>query len=194
MNRDDIRNKITGQFYQSLADSDVEITSVPQKELQAIINGLADGLVTALEAVGEADAALRAASPMAAAAPAPALEGAEVSGADDTLVEKSLWRGRPYMSIGVIYELTNQRIKIMTGVLSRQTDSVELIRVRDIQVKQHLGERMLNIGDITIFSEDVSVPEIMLENVTDPDEVHELIRNAVLEEKERRRLQYREEM
>ena len=194
MNRDDIRTKITGQFYQSLAESDVEITSVPQKELQAIINGLADGLVTALEAVGEADAAMHAAMPMPAAAPAPALDGAEPATADDTLVEKSVWRGRPYMSIGMAYELTNQRIKIMTGVLSRQTDSVELIRVRDIQVKQHLGERMLNIGDITIFSEDVSVPEIVLENVTDPDEVHELIRNAVLEEKERRRLQYREEM
>ncbi|MEM7533549.1 MAG: PH domain-containing protein [Chloroflexota bacterium] len=192
MNRDDIRNKITGQFYQTLAESDVEITSVPQKELQAIINGLADGLVTALDAVGEADAAMRAAVPVAAAAPAP--EYAEADGADDALVEKSIWRGRPYMSIGVVYELTNQRIKIMTGVLSRQTDSVELIRVRDIQVKQHLGERMLNIGDITIFSEDVSVPEILLENVTDPEDVHELIRNAVLEEKERRRLQYREEM
>jgi hypothetical protein len=30
--------------------------------------------------------------------------------------EQQLWRGRPYLTIGTVYELTSQRIRVMTQV------------------------------------------------------------------------------
>jgi hypothetical protein len=96
--------------------------------------------------------------------------------------------------LGTVYELTSQRIRILTGMLTNNVDEVELIRVHDTQVKQHIGERMLNVGDSHIFSDDNTSPELVLNNVQNPMEVRELIRKAVLEERSRRGLTYREVM
>ena len=108
--------------------------------------------------------------------------------------ETLLWRGRPYLTIGTVYELTTQRLRIIRGILGNQVEEIELIRVRDTRVKQHLGERALNVGDVTILSNDTTAPEIILNNVNDPLAVRELIRKAVQAEKERRGLRYREDV
>jgi uncharacterized membrane protein YdbT with pleckstrin-like domain len=108
--------------------------------------------------------------------------------------EVTLWTGRPYLTIGTRYQLTSQRLRIFRGVLGQQIEEIELIRVRDTKVKQHAGERMLNVGDITIYSADPSTPEVVLHNVRHPVEVRELIRRAVMDEKARRGMYYREDI
>lgn len=108
--------------------------------------------------------------------------------------EVLLWRGRPYMTIGRIYELTSQRLRVINGVVSNQIEEIELVRVRDTKVTQNVGERMFDIGDITIISGDVTTPVKVLFNVKDPVTVRELIRKAVYEERERRRMLYREDI
>ena len=108
--------------------------------------------------------------------------------------EVPLWRGRPYLTIGTIYELTSQRLRIIRGIVSNQIEEIELVRVRDTNVKQNVGERMFDIGDITVVSGDASSPTKVLYNVRNPVEVRELIRKAVFDERERRGLRYREEM
>ncbi|RME58594.1 MAG: PH domain-containing protein, partial [Caldilineae bacterium] len=113
---------------------------------------------------------------------------------DPAAEEVLLWSGRPYLTIGVRYELTNQRIRVIRGLLGRDYEEIELVRVRDTAVSQHLGERLLNVGDITIISNDPSNPEFVLHNVKDPMDVREMIRRATLAEKQRRGLHYREEM
>ena len=105
-----------------------------------------------------------------------------------------VWRGRPYLTIGTIYELTSQRLRIIRGVVSNAIEEVELVRVRDTAVKQNVGERMFDIGDITIFSSDQTTPTKVLFNVRNPVEVREMIRKAVYEERERRKMLYREDM
>jgi hypothetical protein len=71
---------------------------------------------------------------------------------------------------------------------------VELVRVQDIDQKQNVTERVMNIGDIYVRSHDPSKPEVVLRNIKDPLEVHEILRRAVLEARKRHRLSYREEM
>lgn len=105
-----------------------------------------------------------------------------------------LWSGRPYLSIGTRYELTSQRLRIIRGIFGRDFQEIELVRVRDTSVSQHLGERALDIGDVTVLSNDPQQPEVVLRNIKDPIEVRELIRTATLTEKKRRNLAYREEM
>ena len=156
------------------------VDAIPQAQLQAVVNALADGVFAALNGVeSEGDRGIAAA---ASANPDPAAE------------EELLWSGRPYLSIGIRYELTSQRLRVIRGLLGRSVEEVELVRVRDTSVRQHAGERALNVGDITIVSNDPSNPEYTLNNVTNPSDVREMIRRATLAEKQRRGLHYREEM
>ena len=199
MNEQTVRQVVTARFYESLAQSGVEVTAIPQPQLQAIVNALADGVFAALDAMEtEADHSIvktdsRSTDPVESdtASPAPASAAAI---ADHLEKEELLWSGRPYLSIGVRYELTTQRIRLIRGLLGRSYNEIELVRVRDTSVNQHLGERALNVGDVSITSNDPSHPEFTLHNVKDPMEVREMIRQATMKEKQRRGLHFREEM
>lgn len=180
MNRQEVRNTVTTQFYQSLAESGVNVDAIPQAQLQAVVNALADGVFAALDTIeSEGDRAI-----------APAAQQTGDPAAEEVL----LWSGRPFLSIGIRYELTSQRIRVIRGLLGRSIEEIELVRVRDTTVRQHVGERTLNVGDVTIVSNDPSNPEYTLNNITTPGDVRELIRRATMAEKQRRGLSYREEM
>ena len=79
-------------------------------------------------------------------------------------------------------------------MLGKDREDIELVRVQDIDQKQGIAERVINIGDIFVCSHDPSDPQVVLRNVADPLEVHEIIRRAVLEARKKYRLYYREEM
>jgi hypothetical protein len=179
MLKEDLQRKITTRFYQSLAASGVEITAIPQSQLQAIVNALADGLIEAIDILDDdADIPVQGAAHM-----------------DNTSDEEELiWTGKPYLSIGVHYELTSQRLRVVRGLLGRSVEEVELVRIRDTSVTQHVGERMLDVGDIEIVSNDPSRPIFKLHNVKKANEVREIIRKAVMAERNRRGFAYREEM
>ena len=199
MNEQTVRQVVTARFYESLAQSGVEVTAIPQPQLQAIVNALADGVFAALDAMEtEADHAIaeppsRTGDPGEGELTPPAPESYTAT-ADRLEKEELLWSGRPYLSIGVRYELTNQRVRLIRGLLGRSYHEIELVRVRDTSVTQHLGERALNVGDITITSSDPSHPEFTLHNVKNPMEIREMIRKATMQEKQRHGLHYREEM
>lgn len=207
MQRDEIRKIVTEQVYNSLTESGVQITAIPSGQLRALVEALADGLFAALAAVeqegdvpiieGPSTATTSVAATSAAAAvrrpPTPDAPSV-INPSGDHDEEVRLWHGRPYLSIGIRYELTSQRLRIYRGILGNQIEEIELIRVKDSHVKQHVGERMLNIGDITIISADPLTPEVVLQNVHDPIHVRELLRKAVLDEKARRGLYYREDI
>lgn len=108
--------------------------------------------------------------------------------------EALLWRGRPYLTVGTIYELTTQRLRVIRGIVGNNIEEIELVRVRDTRVTQTASERMFDIGDITVISSDASTPERVLYNVRNPLDVRELIRKAVIVERDRRKMIYREEM
>lgn len=184
MQQDAVRQIVSTQFYQSLAETGTQVTAVPEDQLRAIVNSMADGVFAAIAAVEDEEMA----------APRGAMAAHNNGGEYEEMEETELWRGRPYLTIGTIYVLTTQRVRILKGVLGKRVDDVELVRIRDIRVKQHPGERMFGLGDITILSNDQSNPETILHNVKQPLEVHDMIRKAMLAEKQRRGFSYREEM
>ena len=185
MDRNQIRQVVTSQFYQSLAESGVQVKSIPQNELQEIITTLADSIFAVFSAVDDTP---RGPVPTGqAGAPNPAAD-------DQSFEEKLVWRGRPYLTIGTIYELTTQRLRIIQGLFGQTVQEIELVRVKDTAVKQHVGERLLDIGDIIIISDDATTPQVVLNNIPNPVEVRELIRKATMEEKQRRGIRYRVEL
>ena len=187
MQRDEIRKIVSAEFQRSLAETGTQVTAVPANQLEAIVGAMADSVFAAIAAMQDEDFG----QPAVASRSAVPVGGSEMT---ENVPEQQLWRGRPYLTVGTVYEVTSQRIRVIRGLLGNTIDEVELVRVRDTRVKQHLGERMLDVGDITIMSTDPSNPELVLNNVKNPMEVRELIRNAVIKEKDRRGLRYREDM
>lgn len=192
MNRDQFARVVAAQANDALARSGMTISALPAEQTQALINAIAEGVFHAL---GELLDENEAAAPMAAAArsvPPPAQAAPPTAPAQAEEVQ--LWRGRPYLTIGTVYELTSQRLRVVRGLLGNIIEEMELVRVRDSKVTQSAGERLLNIGDITVVSADATTPQILLRNVSNPVEVRELIRKAVQDERQRRNLYYREDI
>ena len=195
MQRDEIRKVVTEQFYNSLTASGVQVTAIPSGQLHVIVEAMADGVFAAIAAV-EQEGDLPTPSPVAATATRPPTpdEPGLPNPAGDTAEEVVVWHGRPYLSIGTRYELTTQRLRVYRGILGNRIEEVELIRVKDSKVNQHMGERNRNMGDDRIFRAHPPPPEITLKNTHDPIDVRELLRKTVMNEKSRRGLYYREDI
>jgi hypothetical protein len=108
--------------------------------------------------------------------------------------EEILWQGRPFLSLVTEYIITNERVRVFEGLVGKDREDIELIRIQDMDQTQTVKERLLNLGDIHLRSHDPSDPEIVLRNVKDPQTVHEILRRAVLDSRKKYGLYYREEM
>jgi uncharacterized membrane protein YdbT with pleckstrin-like domain len=78
-----------------------------------------------------------------------------------------------------VYELTNERLKITEGVFSKTTDSVELYRVKDIEVLQPFISRMLGVENILVTTSDVSAPHILFDAIPTTVGLPDKLRNQV---------------
>lgn len=97
------------------------------------------------------------------------------------LLGGGLWR-----KASVRYRLTTHRLFREVGVLFRQLNEIELIRVDDVSVRQNLLERIFNVGTITVIAPtDQTEPRLELEGVENPIEVKEEIRRWVRKRRER---------
>lgn len=75
-----------------------------------------------------------------------------------------------------LYIVTNQRVMIEEGILSKTVNEIDLRYVDDSQFFQGLTDRMLGIGKVTLHSSDANTPTYTLRSIRDPRGVRELIR------------------
>jgi uncharacterized membrane protein YdbT with pleckstrin-like domain len=78
-----------------------------------------------------------------------------------------------------VYELTTERLKITEGVFNKVTDTLELYRVKDLEMRQPFGERIFGVENIHINTTDTSSPVIFIEAVPQKLGLGDKIRNAV---------------
>ena len=176
MSIEQTRAQVIGSVWQAIAQSDVDLSSVPYDQQEKLVAKIADSVMIAIDAMLDEEQTQPVEQPV-----------------DDT-EETVLWEGRPFLSLVESYILTSERIRLTKGLFSRQFENFELIRVQDLDVKQGLNERMLGIGDITIRGQDPSDPEIVLRNVHKPNDVYEILRKAWLASRKKHGLQFREFM
>ena len=130
-----------------------------------------------------------------------------------TSAEKQLYIGRPSQILNIIsfiiwswtlfvpiiiylrtrftvYEVTDQRIKLKTGILNQEIDECELYRVRDYKIVKPFFQRIFGLGKIELVTSDRSNSSINLNGIKNPENLYDLIRDNV--EKIRRKTGTRE--
>jgi uncharacterized membrane protein YdbT with pleckstrin-like domain len=75
-----------------------------------------------------------------------------------------------------VYTITNQRVTIESGLLSKAMSEIDLRYIDDTNFYQSVMARLLGIGNVTIISSDKSTPMYVLRNIKDPRAVREMIR------------------
>ncbi len=174
------KQRVVNRIWQSIATSGVSVSSIPKDQLDTLVSAIADGVLVAIDHEFEE-----------AGLPSKGLADEAPPLGDE---EKLLWEGRPFLSLTTYYRVTNQRVRAQYGMIGRDYDDIELIRIQDLDRTQGLTERVLGIGDVHITSSDPSRPTLVLRNVADPDQVHEIVRKAMLEARKKYRYSVQEEM
>lgn len=92
------------------------------------------------------------------------------------------------------YAISDDRLFLSVGFLSIKDEEVLLYRVRDIQTKRTLWQRIFGMGTVTVVSADKTMPTLVLKNVKNPLDVKELLHKQVEEMKIQRRVRVGEIM
>ena len=86
------------------------------------------------------------------------------------------------------YALSEDRLFLKRGVINVKQDEIVLYRVRDLRVSVSLWQRLFGVGTVTVISTDKSIPELVIKNIRQPNEVNELIHEYVEKMKIARRM------
>ncbi|MBP1692209.1 MAG: rane-flanked domain [Chloroflexi bacterium] len=182
MSIDATRTQIIARIWQAVAQSSVDLSSLPQEQQDKLVSKIADQMIFTLNEL--LDDVPR---------PSPAQDDKSEKKADE-FQEEILWKGRPFLSLVENYTITNERLKIVRGLFAQDVEYLELVRVQDIDLSRSITDRMFNLGDIDIRGADLSNAQFTLRNISDAEAVYELLRRAWLEARKRYGLQFREQM
>jgi Bacterial PH domain len=75
------------------------------------------------------------------------------------------------------YRLTTRRLFLTTGLLQRRVDQVELVRVKDLYIRQSLLGSWLDVGTVVLVSSEPTLPKALLLGIEEPRRVMDLIWN-----------------
>ena len=78
------------------------------------------------------------------------------------------------------YIITTQRVRVISGLFSKEVQEIELFRVKDTAARQAFFQRLFGLGTITILSGDEGHPRLVLDGVPNAIEMRERLRQEVL--------------
>jgi uncharacterized membrane protein YdbT with pleckstrin-like domain len=136
----------------------------------------------------------------------------EFTAARDGEVEKTLFTGHPavvytigqwflvVLTVGIAYlvlwlksqattyEITNQRIRIERGLLSKIKENVELFRIDDFDLHKPLGMRLVGHCQLHLRSSDPDQQSVFIYGIPDLEQLADTLRECALRERKRRRI------
>ena len=78
-----------------------------------------------------------------------------------------------------VFELTSERLKMTEGIFSKVTETLELYRVKDIEVLQPFIYRTFGLENIKVNTSDLSSPVILIDGVSQKIGLADKLRNQV---------------
>jgi membrane protein YdbS with pleckstrin-like domain len=86
------------------------------------------------------------------------------------------------------FEITTQRIKLETGLLSKVQESLELFRIDHFELRKPLGMRLLGQATLHLFSSDAELDKFYIWGVPGLESLADTLRDCQLRERTRRGL------
>ncbi len=198
------RERVAARIRQSIRQSGVDVSAIAPDQEERLVNTVSDGMLLEFDSMlselatkhaapdVSASSTLASTSTVSSSPGLPAGTTAAGMALAESHGEEILWEGRPFLSLGELYRVTSDRIRMFTGLLARDVENIELIRLQDIDYHQGVSERIFGIGDIYLNSVDASHPVVTLRNVQNPEAVADIIRKAWMESRKRRGVVFRD--
>ncbi len=90
------------------------------------------------------------------------------------------------------YEITTERVRVTTGLVTRRTDDLELYRVKDVTLVESLPARIFGCGTIAITTNDASTPGLELAYLPGARDLREQLRQSIEACRDRKRVRVAE--
>jgi uncharacterized membrane protein YdbT with pleckstrin-like domain len=84
-----------------------------------------------------------------------------------------------------LYMISNQRVTIERGILSKSVEEIDLRYIEDTRFFQSFLERILGIGNVTLVSADKTTPMFVLSHIIEPRQIRELVRTQAYQVSQR---------
>ena len=110
-----------------------------------------------------------------------------------------IWKDRKRTIFGLplsftVYKLTNEKLLIESGFLSKKEEEVRLYRIMDLTLNRPFGQRIFGVGTIHCCTADKSSPEFDIIKVKNASEIKNMLSDMVEAEREKKRVSAREYM
>lgn len=101
---------------------------------------------------------------------------------------KTVWKDRKRTLFGLPwsftrYYLTEDKLIIETGFLSRREEEIRLYRILDITLQRPFAQRLFGLGTVHLCTADHSTPEIDIRRIKKPREFKEMLSDMVEHER-----------
>lgn len=84
------------------------------------------------------------------------------------------------------YEISSERIRRTTGILSKRMEEMELYRVKDTSIDQPFFLRLFGLSNLVIKTSDSSTPEIIIRAIPDAKGLRENLRGCIEKMREKK--------
>ena len=78
------------------------------------------------------------------------------------------------------YKITTRLIEREKGLFFKRVDSLDLGRIKDVELTQSVLQRIMRIGTLEVFSSDRTDPDMRIEALPNPRPIYERLRDAVI--------------
>ena len=112
-------------------------------------------------------------------------------------MQNLIWKDRKRPIFGLPlsftrYRLTEEKLLVITGILSTKEEEVQLYRIMDLTLKRSIWQRIFGVGTIHCCSGDKTTPEFDIKDIKRPNEIKELLSKNVEIQREKKRVTGRE--
>ena len=103
-----------------------------------------------------------------------------------------VWKDRKRIIFGLPwtftrYSLTQDKLVIDTGFISRKEDEIRLYRILDMTLDRPLSQRIWGLGSIRLNTADKSAPEVMIKRIKHAKQVKDMLSDMVEKERDEKR-------
>ena len=95
-----------------------------------------------------------------------------------------VWRERQRTIFGLpwtftVYKLTEDKLIIESGILSKKEEEIRLYRIMDLTLKKPFWQRIFGMGTIHCCTADKSTPEFDISKIKNPSQVRDMLSDMI---------------